>query len=148
MTQLKFMRKPFDAAFNNLVDDLLSDIPGLVKNNNGQSKWHGFVPVNIKETEKNYNIEAIAPGFEKADFSVNLDQDVLTISAEKKEDTKNEGEKEISREYSRRSFKRSFTLDEKIDSGRIEANYVNGILTLNLPKKEEVKTASKIIAIQ
>ena len=61
---------------------------------------------------------------------------------------KNETEKEIRKEYSYRSFKRSFTLDEKIDGNAIEAKYVNGVLTLNLPRKEEVKTASKDISIQ
>jgi HSP20 family protein len=90
----------------------------------------------------------VAPGFEKTDFKINLDKDVLTISAEKREGEKNEPGKEIRKEYSFRSFKRSFTLDEKIDGNAIEAKYVNGVLTLNLPKKEEVKTASKDISIQ
>ena len=148
MTQVKFNRRPFETAFNSIVDDLFSEMPVLFKNGNGQSQWNGFAPVNIKETEKNYSIDVVAPGFEKGDFKVNLDQDVLTISAEKKNETKNEGEKEIRREYSYRSFKRSFTLDEKIDAPGIGAKYVNGILTLNLPKKEEVKTASKEISIQ
>ena len=148
MTQVKFQRRPFETSLNNLVDDLFSEMPVLFKNGNPQSKWHGFAPVNIKETDKNYSIDVIAPGFEKTDFSVNLDQDILTISAEKKEEKKNDGEKEIRKEYSYRSFKRSFTLDEKIDGAAIEAKYVNGILTLNLPKKEEVKTASKVISIQ
>ena len=148
MTQVKFNRRPFETSLNNLVDDLFSELPVLFKNGDGQSQWKGFAPVNIKETDKNYNIDVIAPGFEKADFKVNLDQDILTISAEKKDEVKNEGEKEIRREYSYRSFKRSFTLDEKIDAAGIEAKYVNGILTLNLPKREEVKTASKVISIQ
>jgi len=148
MTQVKFQRRPFETTINNFVDDLLTDMPGLLKNGNGHSKWHGFAPVNIRESEKNYSIDVVAPGYEKADFKVNLEQDVLTISAEKKEETKNEGEKEIRREYTYRSFKRSFTLDEKIDVEGIEAKYVNGILTLNLPKKEEVKVTSKVISIQ
>jgi HSP20 family protein len=148
MTQVKFSRRPFETSFNNLVDDLFSEMPVLFKNGSVQSPWKGFAPANIKETSKNYNIDVVAPGFEKADFQVNLDQDILTISAEKKDETKNEGEKEIRREYSYRSFKRSFTLDEKVDAAGIEAKYVNGILTLNLPKREEVKTASKVISIQ
>ena len=148
MTQVKFNRRPFETSFNTFVDDLFSEMPVLFKNGNGQSQGKGPVPVNIKETEKNYGIDVVAPGFEKADFKINLDQDILTISAEKKDETKNESEKEIRREYSYRSFKRSFTLDEKIDAAGIEAKYVNGILTLNLPKKEEVKTASKVISIQ
>jgi HSP20 family protein len=148
MTQVKFNRKPFETTLNNLVDDLFSEMPVLFRNGNNQSQWPGFAPVNIKETEKSYSIDVVAPGFEKADFKVNLDQDILTISAENKNEAKNEGEKEIRKEYSYRSFKRSFTLDEKIDGEGIEAKYVNGVLTLNLPKKEEVKSASKQISIQ
>jgi len=148
MTQVKFSRRPFETSLNNFVDDLLADMPVIFKNGNGQNGNKGFVPVNISETEKNYHLEVIAPGFEKSDFKVNLDQDVLTIAAEKQSESKNENEKEIRKEYSYRSFKRSFTLDEKIDAAGIEAKYVNGILTLNLPKKEEVKSASKEINIQ
>jgi HSP20 family protein len=148
MTQVKFSRKPFETTFNSLVDDLISEMPVLFKNGNTQTQWKGFAPVNIKETEKSYSIDVVAPGFEKADFKVSLDEDILTISAEQKNEVKNEGEKEIRREYSSRSFKRSFTLDEKIDAAGIEAKYVNGVLTLNLPKREEVKTASKEISIQ
>ena len=147
MTQVKFQRRPFETTINNFVDDLLSDMPVLFKNGSGQ-KWHGFAPVNISETDKSYRIDVVAPGFEKSDFVVNLDQDILTISAEKKDEVKKEDAKEIRNEYSYRSFKRSFTVDEKIDAAGIEAKYVNGILTLNLPKKEEVKTASKVISIQ
>jgi len=61
---------------------------------------------------------------------------------------KDENEKQIRSEYSYRSFKRSFTLDEKTDGTKIDAKYVNGVLTLNLPKKEEVKPAVKEINIQ
>ncbi len=73
-------------------------------------------------------LEVIAPGFEKQDFKVNLDQDVLTISAEKKKDTENStNEKQIRKEFSVRTFKRSFTVDNKIDAGKNEAKSVNGI---------------------
>ena len=148
MTQVRFAGRPFEASFNSLVDDLFSEMPVLFKNGNGNSPSKGFVPVNIKETEKNYCIDVVAPGFEKADFKVDLDQDILTISAEKKNEMKNDNEKEIRNEYSNRSFKRSFTLDEKIDAANIDAKYVNGILTLNLPKKEAVKASTKEISVQ
>lgn len=148
MTQVRFNRKPFEATFNSLVDDLFTEMPVLFKNGIKQQDKNGLVPVNIRESEKSYNLEVIAPGFDKADFKISLDQNILTISAEKKAEEKNEGWKEIRREYSFRSFNRSFTLDEKIDAAGIDAKFVNGILTLNLPKKEEVKSASKEISIQ
>jgi len=65
-----------------------------------------------------------------------------------KEEKKDENEKVIRREFRQRSFKRSFTIDEKIDATNIDANYVNGVLTLNLPKKEEVKASATEITIK
>ncbi len=149
MTNVKFNSKPFEGTFNNLVDDLFSELPGLFKNefNNGERK--GFVPVNVKETDKSYLLEVVAPGFEKTDFKVKLDQSLLTISAEKKEQVKDTPlEKQIRREYNYRSFKRSFTLDEKIDATNIDASYINGVLALNLPKKEVVKASATEIVIK
>lgn len=145
MTHVKFTRKPFEGTFNNFVDDLFAELPVLYKN---EQNWKGSVPVNIKETDKNYSIEIVAPGFEKTDFKVSVEQQLLTISAEKKNETKEEKEKQIRKEYSYRSFTRSFTLDEKMDGTNVDAKYVNGVLTLNLPKKEEVKPAVKEINIQ
>lgn len=149
MTNVKFNSKPFEGTFNNLVDDLFSELPGLFKNEFNNSERKGFIPVNVKETDKSYLLEVVAPGFEKTDFKVNLDQSLLTISAEKKEQVKDTPfEKQIRREYNYRSFKRSFTLDEKIDATNIEASYINGVLTLNLPKKEVVKASATEIVIK
>ncbi len=150
MTQVKFNSKPFEGTFNNLFDDLFSEFPVLYKN---EQNWKGSVPVNIKETEKNYSIEVVAPGFKKTDFKISLEQQLLTISTEKKNEVKedsdnNRNEKQIRKEYSYRTFKRSFTLDEKTDGSNIDAKYVNGVLTLNLPKKEEVKPSVQEINIQ
>ena len=145
MTNVKFSRKPFDGTFNNFVDDLF---PAFFKNDFNNNERKVLIPVNVKETEKTYQLEVVAPGFEKTDFIINLDQNLLTISAEKKDEVKNENEKQIRREYSFRSFKRSFTLDEKIDATNIEASYINGVLTLNLPKKETVKASATKIVIK
>jgi HSP20 family protein len=148
MTNVKFNGRPFEGTLNTFVDDLFSELPVLFKNdfNNGERKVS--VPVNVKETENGFEMEVVAPGFEKSDFKINLDQSLLTISAEKKTEVKEEGKKEIRREYNYRSFKRSFTLDEKIDATKIGASYINGILTLNLPKKETVREATKEIIIK
>lgn len=147
MTLVKFNQKPFEGSFNNFVDDLMAGFPVLTKNEVNQA-WKGFVPVNIKETEKNYSIDIVAPGFEKTDFKISLDQQILTIAAEKQNEVNAENEKQIRKEYSYRSFKRSFTLDEKTDGSAIDAKYVNGVLTLNLPKKEVVKPSVQQINIQ
>lgn len=145
MTLVNFNRKPLDRSFNNFVDDFFADFPVMYKNG---KRSNGFTPVNIKETENGYTVDVVAPGFEKSDFNVSLDRDLLTISAEKKNETKEENEKTIRSEYSYSSFKRSFTLDENIDGSNIDAKYVNGVLTLNLPRKAEVKPAVKQISIQ
>ena len=150
MTHVRFNRKPFEGSFNTLVDDLVTELPVLFKNQ-VQSQWKGFAPVNISELENSYLLELIAPGFEKSDFKVNLDKQVLTISVEKKQPGDTElvnNKKVIRKEYAYRSFKRSFTIDEKVDASRIEASYVNGVLTLNLPKKENVKQSAKEINIR
>jgi len=151
MTTVKFNRKPFAGPFNSLVDDFFTELPAVFKKDFNNYDRNAFVPVNVKETDKSYLMEVVAPGFEKTDFKVNLDQDLLTISAEKNTSASlstDQNEKQIRREYSYRSFKRSFTLDEKIDATNIEASYINGVLTLNLPKKVEVKAAATEIAIK
>jgi HSP20 family protein len=146
MTNVRFTRKPFERSLNSFVDDLFTEFPVLFKND-VQPQVRGFAPVNITETDKGYALEVVAPGFDKSDFKVNLDQQVLTVSAEKKEESGKATGKEIRKEYHYRSFKRSFTIDENIDAAGIEAQYVNGVLTLNLPKKEIVKETAKEINI-
>ena len=153
MTHVKFNRKPFEGTFNNLVDDLFTELPALFKTEFNQTDRRGFVPANVKETGKSYQLEVVAPVFEKTDFKISLDDNLLTVSAEKKEEVKEDSdsdrnEKQIRREYSYHSFKRSFTLDEKIDATNIEASYINGVLTLNLPKKETVKASATEISIK
>ena len=98
--------------------------------------------------KKQYLLDVVAPGLLKEDFKISLDNNLLTVSFEKKEETVNEGEKQLRTEYKFQSFKRSFTLDEKVNAEGISAQYVNGVLTLNLPKKEDVKPATKQISIQ
>lgn len=151
MTNVKFCGKPFEGTFNTFVDDLFTELPALFKNEFNNTERKGFVPANVKETDKSYKLELIAPGFEKTDFKISLDQNLLTVSVEKNTSASlstDQNEKQIRREYSYRSFKRSFTLDEKIDATNIEASYINGVLTLNLPKKETVKARATEIAIK
>ena len=83
----------------------------------------------------------------KEDFKVSVDRNLLTVSAERKEENNQEQKKQLRREYSYRSFKRTFTLDEKIDATNISASHINGVLILNLPRKAEVKASATEIKI-
>jgi HSP20 family protein len=148
MTNFKFNNIPFEGTLNNLVDNLFAELPVLFKQDFNQAGMQGFVPVNVKETADSYILDIVAPGFEKSDFKINLDQNLLTISAEKSKEEKETTDKQIRNEYKFRSFKRSFTIDEKTDATKIEASYINGVLTLNLPKKVEVKQAATTITIK
>src|SRR4051812_10851932 len=134
MTVLKFNNKPVVKGFNSLFDEFFNEFPTT------WSKDAGVVPaVNIYETKDGYQLELSVPGRNKEDFQVSLENNLLTISYDKKEETKNEDVKAIRREFSGSSFKRSFTVDEKIDVEKIDAKYENGILKFFFPKKEEVK---------
>ena len=148
MTNVRFKAKPFEGTFNSLVGDIFTEFPALFKNDFNNTDRKGSVPVNVKETDKSYQLEVVAPGFEKTDFKINLEQDLLTISAEKKIENKEESHRNVRREYSYQSFKRSFTVDEKIDATNIDASYINGVLLLNLPKKEVVKASATEITIK
>lgn len=101
--------------------------------------------VNIEEKEDRFSLEMAAPGKSKKDFNIELDNDLLTISSEIKEENKTEDKERhfTRREFSFESFKRSFTLPDTIDSTKIKASYKNGVLTVDLPKREEAKTQPK-----
>jgi HSP20 family protein len=138
---------PFAKSFDGLLNDLFNELPATLGKTVREDIW-GFPPVNITEQSDVYNIQLAAPGFDKADFNLNLDGNILTISAEKKTDEKVENEKVIRKEFSSKNFKRSFTVDEKVNTVNINAKYENGILLVMLPKKEEVKAEAKKITIQ
>ncbi len=96
--------------------------------------------VNIKESADQFTVEVAAPGFGKDDFKLELNHNLLTISSEKKlEKETKEGEQFSKREFSYQSFSRSFTLPQIADAENIAANYENGILKIEIPKKEEAK---------
>ncbi|MBL0232893.1 MAG: Hsp20/alpha crystallin family protein [Chitinophagaceae bacterium] len=131
-----------------MIDGIWNEFPAILKQDFNDWNKKFSVPVNVKESATGYQIELVAPGFEKTDFRIDLEKDLLTISGEKKEELKEENEKLLRKEFQFRSFKRTFTIDEKIDATGIEANYVNGILLVNLPKKAVLKPEAKQIEIK
>ncbi|WP_378183777.1 Hsp20/alpha crystallin family protein [Aquimarina sp. SS2-1] len=99
--------------------------------------------VNVKENDNDFIIELAAPGLVKEDFNIELDNDVLMISSEAKNETTEEKDNYTRKEFSYTTFKRSFTLPETVNSVDIKASYDNGILSVTLPKKEEAKVQPK-----
>ena len=101
--------------------------------------------VNVLENEKEYVLEVAAPGMQKKDFKIELNKNILSISSEKKEQKEDKNENFTRREFSYNSFCRTFELPEEVDAENIKANYVNGILTIEIPKQEiRVKKAREI----
>lgn len=105
--------------------------------------------VNIEETDENYEITVEAPGMSKNDFKVELDDNRLVISGEKKQEKEDTNINFLRREFSRESFVRSFVLGEKQVVGeKINAKYTDGILHITVPKSEEFrKKAARTIPI-
>ncbi len=96
--------------------------------------------VNVIENNDNFKIEVAAPGLKKEDFRIELDNKLLKISSDRKEENeKKEGEKILRREFSYCSFKRVFSLPDVVEAEKIDAKHENGILSIIIPKKEEAK---------
>ncbi|MEO9485225.1 MAG: Hsp20/alpha crystallin family protein [Ekhidna sp.] len=110
--------------------------------------WSSSVPAaNIQEREKEYVIELAAPGMEKNDFHVDIENGMLCISSEKEEETEDKDNGYSRKEFSYSSFSRSFSLPENVDEDKIKASYKEGILSLSLPKTKEATIQKKEVKI-
>jgi len=133
-------------SFDGIMKDLFNDLPSAVNKTVREDVLH-FPPVNITDKKEMYLVELSVPGYQKADINIKLDNNTLTVSAEQKENKTDENEKSIRKEFGFKAFKRSFTINEKIDAENIAAKYENGILKLELPKKEISNAGAKDISI-
>ena len=102
--------------------------------------------VNIKENDKNYEVELAAPGYDKKDFNISLDHGLLTVSAEKREEKERKEDNYTRREFGFSSFSRSFNLPTNTDEEHIDAKYTDGVLRLVIDKKADTngKTRKEI----
>ncbi|HEY9184038.1 MAG TPA: Hsp20/alpha crystallin family protein [Salegentibacter sp.] len=130
-------------------DPFFSELMDTRKLNNLNRIFNGedfdFSPaVNIKDNEKDYEIELAAPGLEKDDFKVTMENGILTISAEREEKSEEEKEGFVKKEFSYNSFSRSMSLPDSIDEEKeVKASYKDGILKMILQKKEETEASKK-----
>ena len=142
MTLVKVNNRPFGNLFNEILNDFQAPVRSF-----GQELF-AFPQTNIHETPDAYHLELSVPGRLKEDFKIQVEQGLLTISFEKKEESTSGDEyKTLRREFEFRSFKRSFSVDDKVDVEGIQARYENGVLKLLLPKKEESKQSARQINI-
>ena len=135
MTLIKLNRHLHPVGnFGNFFDDFFGNIEGV------DFKKSHLPPVNIRENDDNFILELGVPGVKKDDISIRVDEDVLTISSENKEERNEQGENFTRKEFSYSSFSRSFTLPEGAQLDNIKADYVDGILKITVPKMVEAKT--------
>ena len=120
------------------VDNLFNDGMGagfLSNFNTGMT----LPAVNIKENADEFFLEIAVPGMKKSDFNIDIENKILSISSETKEEHEEKEENYTRREFGYSSFKRTFTLPDTVESEKISAKYKEGILTVHLPKREEAK---------
>ena len=145
MTLVKFNHKANNTllpGFNDVLDSIFND--AFLSD-----RMISRVPaVNISESENNYHVELAAPGLKKEDFKLNLERNQLSISVEQTAEQNDEQKNYSKREYSYSSFVRSFTLPESADCAKVEASYTDGVLKIDITKREEAKAVRRQIEIK
>jgi HSP20 family protein len=124
-------------SWPSLIDEFLNDnyMPRFFDWETGQN----MPAVNITEGKDDYKIDVAAPGLNKEDFKISLDNNVLSISSEKEVKNESKEENVLRREFSYSSFSRTFTLPETVNGEKIKATHHDGILSIVVPKKDEAK---------
>ena len=128
----------------NSIPGLFDDFLGRELFNWGNTNYSATqttIPmVNVKESTENFEVEVAAPGMDKKDFKIQLDNNLLTISSQKETNEESEQDGYSRKEFSYQSFQRSFMLPKDVvDQEGIAARYENGLLQLTIPKREEAK---------
>jgi len=141
MTLVKF-KNPRLPWYDTMFRDLLGSDRMLTNDFFLENNW---VPaMNVKETKDKFDIEIAAPGFNKKDFQISIENGLLKISAEHKEEGEEKDEDFTRREFNYNSFYRSFTLPENVNEEEvIDATYKRGILKLVLNKLQMEETVQK-----
>jgi len=124
---------------SNYLPTLVSDFWGEDLFPSFEQNWSLNPAVNIIEGDQEFKVEVAAPGLQKEDFKVHVEKNVLEISAEKKDEQVTENKKFLRKEFNYSEFKRTFSLPSSVDAGKIKASHNNGVLTVEIPKRDEAK---------
>lgn len=138
-----------DSLFNSVFHDGLQRMFSDTFWDEDVSLMAGHIPVNIRETDKEYQIDLVAPGCRKEDFKVNIEEKLLTVSYSP--DHSDNGTKKVAwtrNEFVLRPFSKNFIVDESVDVNNITATYENGILHISLAKNEPAKSPVKQIEVK
>lgn len=133
---MRFQKTPVQSSLSRMMDEFFNG--GLTDWDN-QNLMATQPSVNVIENEDSFDVEVAAPGLKKEDFQLTVEEDMLTISGERKEESEKSEGTFTKREFNYSRFSRSFQLPESCDSEKISAAYKDGVLNLNIPKKEEAK---------
>ncbi|HEY0029289.1 MAG TPA: Hsp20/alpha crystallin family protein [Bacteroidia bacterium] len=141
MTVIKW-KKPFENGHSNTPTSYNAHFSGIMKDFFGDDfftqEYASFVPaVNVSEEADKFNLELSAPGYEKTDFKIELNQRMLLVSAEHQAKEESNEKMYTRKEFIKGSFQRSFSLPEEVNEEKIEARYENGILKISLQKNKE-----------
>ena len=140
MTQYRVKTPAFVPGFLNAMDALLKD--------DFQVNFNATQPaVNIIEDTSHYDVVVNAPGLLKEDFKISVENNLMTIAYDHKEESTETTSKFIKKEFAVKSFKRSFTLNDNLNVEEISAKYENGLLTVSIPKKEVKEPNAKSIEV-
>lgn len=144
---IKVNNRPVAKTWNGLVNELFNDLEQtLAPIATGVNR--SYPAINVLENNYGFHAELLAPGRNKAYFSLAVENNQLTVSYEAPAQEKQEDVKPLRQEFTLGNFKRSFILDEKVDSENIQAKYEDGLLKIFLPKKAELKPMPQTIEIQ
>jgi HSP20 family protein len=133
MSLIKWKRGDMLPLFDTMVENFFAS------DNDFESWWKGarsMPAVNVVENDDNYVMEVAAPGMKKENFNIEVKEGMIVISAENKQEEEKKDDNFTRREFSYSKFTRSFRLPENVNADNIAAHYEDGILKLNLPKKE------------
>lgn len=129
-------------TLESFVNDFFGFTPSFI-NDRLNENYSAF---NTIENEDNYELSVALPGYKKDDISINIDNDVLTISSELNEENEQKGKNYITKQIKKCSFTKRFVLSDDIDKDKINAKMEDGILHIKLDKikKIEVNNTKKI----
>ena len=128
---------------SNYLPTLVSDFWGEDLFPAFEQEWSLTPAVNIIEGDLEFKVELAAPGLNKEDFKVHVEKNILEISAEKKEAKESGSKKYLRKEFNYSEFKRTFSLPDSVDADKIKASHKDGILTVEIPKRDETKVNPK-----